>query len=372
MFILAIDTSMGACSAAVLGTVDERVIASRYVEMERGHAEALPPMAQQVVEEAGVTPAELCRIAVTTGPGTFTGVRIGLAFARGLGQALGIPVIGIDSLRAIAANEESRDKPIMVAAHARNSEAYVAAYDAAGAEITGPRVMKIDSVPASAPQGAVLLGTAADDLLKLSGRPDLIRSQAGDLPSALRFGFLTRDVEPPPAMPTPLYLRAPDAKPQPQVSRPTAALNFTQVGMEGSALLSRLHASCFEEPWTGVAFQELLATPGTSAVVANQAGNPVGFLVTRSAADETEIITVGVLPSLRHRGIAKAMIQHQFSALAAAGARIAFIEVASSNAAAQALYRSLGFAGVGVRRGYYPKPGQAPEDAIVMRRTLAA
>src|ERR1051325_1687828 len=82
MKLLAVDTALGACSAAVLD--GETVLAHRFAAMERGHAEALAPMVQEVMNEAGLTFAALDRLAVTTGPGTFTRQRVGLAFMRGL------------------------------------------------------------------------------------------------------------------------------------------------------------------------------------------------------------------------------------------------------------------------------------------------
>ena len=105
MKLLCLDTAMAACSVGVYDATGERLLASAYVPMERGHAEALAPMVEQVMREAGLGFGDLGRIAVTVGPGTFTGVRIGLAMARGLGLALGIPVCGIDTLTAIACNQ---------------------------------------------------------------------------------------------------------------------------------------------------------------------------------------------------------------------------------------------------------------------------
>src|SRR3712207_4426913 len=101
MNILGIDTALGACSAAVI--TDARVLSRRHEEMLRGHAEALAPMVREVMEEAGLAFAALDRLAVTTGPGTFTGQRVGLAFVRALVVALKRPAIGVTTLDAIAA-----------------------------------------------------------------------------------------------------------------------------------------------------------------------------------------------------------------------------------------------------------------------------
>jgi tRNA threonylcarbamoyl adenosine modification protein YeaZ len=98
--ILAVDTALGACSCAVLE--DTNVHAHRFTVMERGHAEALAPMVEDAMRESGIAFAELDRLAVTTGPGTFTGQRIGLAFMRGMRIALKRPLIGITTLEAMA------------------------------------------------------------------------------------------------------------------------------------------------------------------------------------------------------------------------------------------------------------------------------
>src|SRR3978361_1396056 len=99
MIVLGLDTALGACSVALLA--DGETLAHEHRTMQRGHAEALAPMFKPVMREAGLSFAALDRIAVTTGPGTFTGQRVGLAFARGLRLALGKPAIGVTTLDAI-------------------------------------------------------------------------------------------------------------------------------------------------------------------------------------------------------------------------------------------------------------------------------
>src|SRR5690348_13835798 len=99
--ILAVETALGACSAAVIS--EGLVLAQEHEPMLRGHAEALAPMVQRVMKQAGIEFRSLKRVAVTTGPGTFTGQRVGLAFARALALALKIPAIGISTLEVMAA-----------------------------------------------------------------------------------------------------------------------------------------------------------------------------------------------------------------------------------------------------------------------------
>src|ERR1700692_4915215 len=101
MKVLAVDTALGACSAAVLD--GQSVLAHRLERMERGHAERLAPMVREVMEEAGTGFAALDRLGVTTGPGTFTGQRVGIAFMRGLRLALQRPLAGITTLESMLA-----------------------------------------------------------------------------------------------------------------------------------------------------------------------------------------------------------------------------------------------------------------------------
>ena len=103
MRVLAIDTALEACSAAVLDTDRGGITASESVAMARGHAEAVMPLIARVMDLAEIEFADLDRIAVTTGPGSFTGLRVGIAAARGIALAAGKPAIGLSTLAAFAA-----------------------------------------------------------------------------------------------------------------------------------------------------------------------------------------------------------------------------------------------------------------------------
>ena len=210
MKILAVDTALGACSAALLG--GGSVLARLFVAMERGHAEALAPMVEAVMREADIGFSAVDRLAVTVGPGTFTGQRVGLAFMRALRVALNRPLTGVTSLAAIAeqARAETGADHAAVIHDARRSEVYLEIDDG------GARLARFEDV-SSALRGVtgtlVLAGTAASrmaEILEAEGRTFLLSKITA--PDAQWVARLAAKSEPQESAPRPLYLRAPDAK----------------------------------------------------------------------------------------------------------------------------------------------------------------
>jgi ribosomal-protein-alanine N-acetyltransferase len=134
--------------------------------------------------------------------------------------------------------------------------------------------------------------------------------------------------------------------------------------------LAALHAACFPDPWSASAMAALLATPGCFGLLSVTADQPSGFLLARVAADEAEILSVGVLPDWRRRGIARQLLADASARVAERGARRIFLEVAADNHAARALYLREGFAQVGRRAGYYRRRNSAT-DALVLARPAA-
>ena len=369
MKILAFDTAMAACSAAVVDPSLPEPLAAALIPMERGQAEALAPMVAQVMAEARLSFADIDRIAVTVGPGTFTGIRIGLALARGLGLARNIPVIGIDSLSAIAANETAAH-PLLVVSDARNGEVYAAAFDSARRILKPPAILAAGEALQDLPHDTLILGSAARRVLESGGLPENRLSRAEALPVAASFARLAASAVPQ-GMPSPLYLRAPDAKQQAAPLRPVGQLEFMLAGAEACDLLSELHTENFDEAWDDKAFTDLLAMPGAEAELALEAGTVLGFVLTRRAADEAEIISIATRASAQRRGVARQLLAHRIATLRTLGIRTMYLEVAASNVAARRLYQRLGFAEAGLRKGYY-RTREGFEDAIVMRREIAS
>src|SRR5260221_13849186 len=142
MLILAIDTALDACSAAVLDTDASKIIAQESQPMKRGHAEALMPLIARVMKASGIAFAALDRIAVTTGPGSFTGLRVGLSAARGIALAADKPVVGLTTLTAYAAPvvAENGEQPVISAIDARHDQVYFQVVRGNGSALIPPRI----------------------------------------------------------------------------------------------------------------------------------------------------------------------------------------------------------------------------------------
>jgi ribosomal-protein-alanine N-acetyltransferase len=134
-------------------------------------------------------------------------------------------------------------------------------------------------------------------------------------------------------------------------------------------VLAALHAACFmapwDRPWTERSFAEVLRMPGSGAYIAALETEPVGFALARIAADEAELLLIGVHPEHRRGGYGRVLLNHVVAALREAGAARLYLEVAEGNQAGTAFYRAAGFAPVGRRAKYYEG-----EDALVLMKAL--
>jgi len=209
--LLAVDTALGACSVALLD--GDQVRAHIFEAMDRGHAERLAPMVDAAMKSANAGFAQLTRLAVTTGPGTFTGQRVGLAFMRGLRLALKIPLIGVTTLETIAtaAMDETATTRAAVIHDARRDEAYLLLKDG-DAIIQPPVVLPFtDAIARIQAFGAcAVAGTGAALAHQSLGEGFALSDHRQ--PDALWVARLAARMPDPNDVPGPLYLRAPDAK----------------------------------------------------------------------------------------------------------------------------------------------------------------
>ena len=219
MLILAIDTALDACAAAVLDTSAGGLIAHESQAMKRGHAEALMPLIARVMKASGVAFAALDRIAATTGPGSFTGLRVGLSAARGIALAAGKPVVGVTTLTAFAApivSENDEPHPVLAAIDARHDHVYFQMVAGDGSSLIKPRVAPIAEALDAARFGAPhLVGNAAQILADRwpANAPRPLKVDPLPAPDIAWVAWLGAAVDPETAPARPYYLRAPDAKP---------------------------------------------------------------------------------------------------------------------------------------------------------------
>lgn len=213
MRLLVIDTALGACTAAVFQ--DGRPLAVRFEPMTKGHQERLGGLVRDVMAQAGDGFDSLDRIGVTVGPGSFTGLRVGLAFAQGLGAALDRPVVGISALDALAASLEEATGPVAALIDARRGQVYARLFangaplgpdEALSLEEAARRVADTGPDVALVGNGAAVLAEAFSDL-KFANIDDRVA------PSPEALARLAAAADPATHPPRPLYLRAPDATP---------------------------------------------------------------------------------------------------------------------------------------------------------------
>ncbi len=130
--------------------------------------------------------------------------------------------------------------------------------------------------------------------------------------------------------------------------------------------VARLHGLCFDDPWTAAAVKEVLAMPGAFGLLARRGEDPAGFVLCRAAADECEVLALGVLSEHRGAGLGSRLLAAAREVVAASGVRRLFLEVAEDNAAARAFYGAHGFREAGRRKGYYRRLGVRPVDALIL------
>ena len=218
MRILAIDTSCGAASAAIVESSRLEPVAVVSRAMERGHAEALAPMVEEVAQSVEGGLASLDRIAATTGPGSFTGIRVGLALARAMGMALGVPVVGVSTLMAFAAQLLSapRQGVIAAAVDARHGSVYFQLFESSGRPLGPPRCDSLRECVRQIGEGPALLAGSAAVLLAAeahrAGLPYDLET-ATDAPDIVAVGRMGLALDPLANPARPLYVKPPDAKP---------------------------------------------------------------------------------------------------------------------------------------------------------------
>ena len=215
MKLLAIDCAANLCAACVYDAAARQELGRSVLDLGKGHAEQLMAVIAEALKTAATDYAGLDAIAVSVGPGSFTGLRVGVSTARGLALALKVPAIGVTTLEALASEAAAAflGRPVLAALDAGREEIHAAFYDELSVLTYGPAVTTLANAVTMATESAsVLAGTAAAQIAASAGRAVDIGPQTAtaDIATYARLAAAKGGSE----RPKPLYLRGADAKPQ--------------------------------------------------------------------------------------------------------------------------------------------------------------
>ncbi|MBZ9982281.1 MULTISPECIES: tRNA (adenosine(37)-N6)-threonylcarbamoyltransferase complex dimerization subunit type 1 TsaB [unclassified Mesorhizobium] len=215
MKVLAIDCAANLCAACVYDAVARQELGRAVLDLGKGHAEHLMAVIAEALKAGATAYAGLGAIAVSVGPGSFTGLRVGVSTARGLALALKLPAIGVTTLEALAAEAAGAfpGRAVLAALDAGREEIHAALYDEMSVLTYGPAVVTLaDAVAMASERSSVLAGTAATRIAASAGRSFDIgpETATADILTYARLAVAKGEGE----RPKPLYLRGADAKPQ--------------------------------------------------------------------------------------------------------------------------------------------------------------
>jgi ribosomal-protein-alanine N-acetyltransferase len=358
-----------------------------------GHTRRLTPLVTRALQAAEVAPSALGWVAADLGPGSFTGVRVGLATAEAIALAAGVPVLGAPSLAALALAAAAAAPPSgrellvpLVPGGRRDLYAGFFHADARGrtALLAAPRVAPLDALLESVVEARALLPPRAG--LRFVGpgagreREALERFAPGstapawrleglsalDLAAAARSGLGPAAGLPVPGeLPRPLYVRSAQAEERVRraalAGRPLRIRDFAEGDLAAVVAIER---RVFSDAWPEAFFREELAHELAWGRVAETGDGLAGYLVAWVGAGAGHVGNLAVTPEARRHGVARALLDDLIERARAVGAESLTLEVRASNFAAQALYRAHGFRLAGLRRGYYRDTG---EDALLMQ-----
>lgn len=225
MRILAIDTALGACSACVLDEGADQPLALESLAMERGHAEALMPLIERLMNQVEGGFSSLDRVAVTVGPGSYTGLRVGVSAARAIAFAADIPAVGVTTVAAVAAPLVGREggRVIAAALDARHGQVWFQALSSEGRQLVSLRQVGYRDAARAIGSGPVSL--AGSGALAVANEAWAIGldavvvddARAPDVTWIAKLGLIA---DPAAAPPRPLYLKAPETTPQDRARLP--------------------------------------------------------------------------------------------------------------------------------------------------------
>ena len=390
MKVLAIDSSGMTATVAVVE--DTQTIAEYTVNFKKTHSQTLLPMIDTMGKMIELDLKSIDAIAVAGGPGSFTGLRIGSATAKGLGLALEKPLIHVPTVDGLAYNLYGCQDIICPIMDARRKQVYTGMYTFARRELEGSKetelVLDVLEAQNASPIDELI------ERLDIHGRPvvflgdgvpvyqDVIREkmrvpfsfapasanrQRAAVVGALGIQYYKEGKFETAMEHQPDYLRVSQAERERAEKERKAVVSIRQMKVEDAAAIAEMEHQTFSDAWSEKAILDTLRNPKTICLVAEKIGKIVGYCIVYTADDEADIARIAVLKESRRFGIASELI-HALDVICWENQiQIIMLDVRVSNDGARAFYEKHGFTQDGIRENYYKNP---IEDAILMSRAV--
>lgn len=394
MRVLAIDSS--GLTATVAVVEDTQTVAEYTINYKKTHSQTLLPMIDEVVKMTELDLNTIDAIAVAGGPGSFTGLRIGSATAKGLGFALNKPLIHVPTVDGLAYNVYGCEDIICPIMDARRNQVYTGIYTFSkkagtkeGSNLVEPvfQVIKMQmavSIEELAERlnryrrPVVFLGDGvpvyenilAEKLtVPYSFAPAYMNRQRAAVVGTLGIQYYKAGKFETAEEHRPDYLRVSQAERERAQREKEAEIIVRELKVEDSAAVAEMERQIFSDPWSEKSVMETVQQKQSVCFAAEKAGHILGYLLVYHAADEAEIARIAVQKEARRQGAAGKLMQalehyceeHKMEKL--------LLDVRESNEAARSFYTKNGFVEDGIRQGFYTNPS---EDAVLMSRQLGA
>ena len=392
MKVLAIESSGLTASVAVVE--ETRTVAEYTVDYKKTHSQTLLPMIDEVVRMTDLELAEIDAIAVSGGPGSFTGLRIGSATAKGLGLALDKPLIHVPTVDGLAYQVYGCRDIICPIMDARRNQVYTGIYTFSASAGKKEGTREVD------PAFQVLrmqMAIAVEDLIRrlnnynrpvvflgdgvpvyremlsaglkvpYSFAPSYMNRQRAAVVGALGIRYYQAGKYETAMEHQPEYLRQSQAERERAQREKTAKLVIRELKAEDAAAAAEIEYQSFPDPWSQNGILDTVSNPSTVCLLAEKAGKAVGYLFAYRAGDEAEIARIAVAGEQKRQGVGKSLMRTLEEIGKKKQIRRLLLDVRESNREARAFYEKMAFQEDGVRRGFYQDP---PEDAVLMSREL--
>ena len=391
MRVLAIDSS--GLTATVAIVEDDQTIAEYTTNYKKTHSQTLLPMIDEMVRMVDADLKEIDAIAVAGGPGSFTGLRIGSATAKGLGLALDKPLIHVPTVDAMAYSMYGCEDIICPIMDARRKQVYTGLYSFSHKKngdggLYDEPVFQVLRMQMAVPveelirhlnvyrRRVVFLGDGvpvykemlAEGLkVPYSFAPSFMNRQRAAAVGALGIRYYEAGRYEAAAEFKPEYLRKSQAERERAEREKNAVPKVRRMTMEDGAAVAEMEHQLFPDAWSEKSILETLEQTNTICLIAEKAGRTAGYLLAYTAVDEAEIARIAVVKELQRQGAARALLAELESVCGSEGIKKILLDVRSGNGAARALYTSTGFKEDGIRQRFYENP---VEDAVLMSREL--